>query len=151
MTVPFALAPPTHSYQPDPAIGRTVKVYYIDVNGSYSTTNPGDLLIIDPDAVDEDITNVLLTPIGSEEFEPTFGSEIPNLLFEPMGIDTARRVKVECRTALKKWLGTRLAWFDVQIVPDNDAGNYFISIPYKPVYSGKQLLYSAVFKQRGSR
>jgi phage baseplate assembly protein W len=63
------------------ASSRFYKVYYTDLNCRY-TLDDKQLVITNANAVNNELLNLILTSPGELAFEPDFGCNIPNLLFE---------------------------------------------------------------------
>lgn len=86
-------------------VGRIV--FYLDANTDF-TLDGQDWLITDDVAVNNQIANLLLTVIGSDHFEPEFGSAIPELLWDPTDDVTAWRMETAAFNAIKRWMSSRI-------------------------------------------
>jgi len=49
----------------------------------------------------ESVAQILLTRRGSHPFQPDFGSEIPNRVFDPVNVGTM--IKADAEEALRRW------------------------------------------------
>jgi len=80
-------------------------IFYSDVNLLYGQAgNSKALQVVNIDAIAMKIIHVLGTTIGTYEFEPKFGSNLPNLLWEPMDELTAWQLRTATAEALAKWV-----------------------------------------------
>lgn len=148
MTLPYERASTGLTPSANQALGRSASDYYIDLNGGLATTNIAQPLLYNVSAVDDEIDNVLLTPIGSEPKEPTFGSRIPSLRFEPFDIGTVREIKVEAQSALRQWLGSRLQTFFVSVTADYSNSAYVIRVDYTVKYGTQPGSYTRTLQTR---
>lgn len=82
-------------------------VLYTDINNSFMLDRY-DLVIENIEAINGQIQNVLNTVIGSRIKEPTFGSMLPFLLFDPTDEETAWMIETAVWDALITWLGDRI-------------------------------------------
>jgi phage baseplate assembly protein W len=113
-------------------------VVYLDVNINY-LIDQKQITVVNADAIQVKIINVLFTDIGSRPFEPTFGSRFPQLLFsniKPNG-QQAYIIKTEIYTALKKWLGgiINLTIGGINVAAYPNQGAYYLSINYAVIGS----------------
>jgi phage baseplate assembly protein W len=83
--------------------GAVRRPTYQDINGMFGV-NSHDLVVTEARAINIQIRNVLLTPIGSEPFEPEFGSRVPFLLWDPLNAMTAWRLESQTYVALERWM-----------------------------------------------
>lgn len=82
-------------------------VLYTDINNNF-TLDKYDLVIVNIEAINNQIHNILTTIIGSRWKEPTFGSMLPELLFDPLDDITAWLIETATWDALITWLGDRI-------------------------------------------
>ncbi len=82
---------------------KKLNVFYVDVNSGYKQNLKG-LVIYDDDVVSQQVANIFATPLGSDPFEPTFGSNVPYRLFEPINDMTAFLLYADCISALIQWM-----------------------------------------------
>lgn len=85
------------------AIVQKLDVYYIDVNATYSLDRKG-LIVYDEDVIKRMIANIMSTPLGSEHFEPTYGSNVPYRLMDPISNSTSFLLFNDTIGALKRWM-----------------------------------------------
>lgn len=89
---------------PKPVImTKTDQIYFSDVNAGYGQIS-SYIKVGNLDAIGNQIIYILSTPIGSREFEPTFGSQLPNLLWEPVDDTTAWLMRTATYEALSVWM-----------------------------------------------
>lgn len=82
---------------------KKLNVYYIDINSSYKIDTKG-IIVYDDDVVNMQIANIFATPIGSDDFEPTFGSNLPYRLFDPITDLTSYLMFNDSIGALTTWM-----------------------------------------------
>ena len=88
-------------------IPRKIDIYYIDINVSFRYQDLQGLIVYDEDVVKRMVANILATPIGSDHFEPTFGSNIPYRLMDPISDKTSWLLYQDSIGALNTWLEER--------------------------------------------
>ncbi|QXV74126.1 putative outer wedge baseplate protein and lysozyme protein [Rhizobium phage RHEph12] len=113
---------------------RKLNIYYEDINVNYLRDKKG-LVVFDDDVTKMQISNVLATPIGSEHFEPTYGSNVPYRLMDPISNITTYLLMNDTIGALGIWMGSRItvnrATSSVQpIQGDPDSEGYEIRLYY---------------------
>jgi len=86
-----------------PAANATF-LYYTDINFQYGVGGNTAEKVSNIDVVNQEIMYLITTVRGSREFEPTFGSKIPKLLFEPCLSSTARLLKMAVIEAVGEWI-----------------------------------------------
>lgn len=114
-----------------------IKSYtYSDINLLAQTGSSA--LVYDEDAVNQNILLILLTPVGSMWFDPTPGSAILPLLFEPVDDVTAYKIQKEISTLLTRNGETRVIFQSVNVLANVNRGDYYIVIQYyAPELDGK--------------
>lgn len=80
-----------------------LNIYYIDINSQYKVDTKG-LIVYDEDVTNMQIANIFATPIGSDDFEPTFGSNLPYRLYDPINDVTSYLMYNDTIAALTKWM-----------------------------------------------
>jgi phage baseplate assembly protein W len=81
--------------------------------------------------VEEAIRIILATRIGERVMRNQFGSDVPNILFEPATAGTAGRLTAAVQTALARW-EPRIDLLQVLVEPDPNAPTHFIaSLSYR--------------------
>ena len=143
MSIPFEIANVFATSNIDPnsiVVGRSF--YYADASpqvGRGPTTS--SLVEYDSDAVAGQIEMVIGTLIGSDEFEPTFGSNVLMRLFDPSVQSTLSRMELEILMDLKKWLDGRLDFLSVTCSRNSTTGDVYVLIPYRIRLSGEKQSY----------
>lgn len=127
-------APLNQNYQ----LGQPTLVYYGDINADYANTSNLPFSITDEDAVNKQIANILGTQLGTEYFEPLYGSQIPNLLFGSVSTGTAFRIQTFILTSLGNWMANRIVVNPRQTscTADFSLPGYNVNIYYTVSYSG---------------
>lgn len=113
----------------------TVLAYYVDVNQQF-TQDQRDILLVNIETINGQINNILDTSVG-ERFgdvndEPSFGSEIPLLLFDPIDEVTAWKIETGFFKAIQRWMGSRISLdtHTTRVIPDMKGQAYYSSIYY---------------------
>lgn len=101
----------------------------------------GDLrpvLVEEEQAIEQSIENILETPIGSRFFQPEFGSNILNMIYEPLTEDNALVLFFMIVEAIRKW-EPRVEVDPVQsrVTINRDDYEYVVAIVYRIVKSNK--------------
>jgi len=122
-------------------------IYYSDINNMFSLDGD-EVVVIEYEAVNRQITNILSTPLGSESFEPTFGSLLPYRLFQTVSPVTAWVIENDTIEALKKWMGGRItvngpSSYVRPLYGDPDNEGYEINLTYSINRTGKSSNYNA--------
>lgn len=112
------------------------RLFFVDVNSGYGQGNSVELVTEDK-AIKSQIANILSTPIGSEPFEPEYGSLLPWRLFEPINQVTSWHIENDTIVAVGRWMGSRITVSrrDCLVRPifDDPSGNegYYIMLRYQ--------------------
>jgi phage baseplate assembly protein W len=90
----------------------------------------GDVaLSYDTQAVSRSIRNLILTKHYERPFNPSIGSNMDTLLFEPMSRMTATEMESEIRTVINNY-ETRVSLTDVKVTPHETNNSYEISLTF---------------------
>jgi len=101
---------------------------YSDLSNTFQSNEKGKLSrVFDLEAVQQSLETIMLTPLGSRKFLPTFGTTLSSLLFEPISLETAIIVKNEIRAAINKW-EPRIIIRRLEVIPDYDNNALFINV-----------------------
>ena len=109
----------------------TYKKSYADLSFDF-TANPqtGDVATVkDAVSVKRGIKNVLLTAPFERLYQPTFGSGIKNILFEPMSPLTEQRLSDACRDAIDAW-EKRASVIDITVISEEEYNRYRVAIKF---------------------
>ena len=91
----------------------------------------GKTLELNEDAVFQAINNILSTRKGERLFLPEFGSNIKDLLFEPIDEETAFLIKSEILRAIEEWdLRVDIEYAKSEVIPYPDENKYEIKIVF---------------------
>lgn len=113
------------------------RVYFRDLSAAYQNGSP--LLIVDDvSALNNQISNLLTTDIGSRHFEPTFGSRCPTLVWEPCDEQTSWLLETAIIEALQQWMGSRIKFTpgDIRVFPVKEVQAFDAVIQYEVRVSG---------------
>lgn len=104
-----------------------VKIYK-DLDLSMAqTTNKDVAKRLDVNAVKQSIKNLLLTRPGERPFQPTVGSDLYRLLFEPMDVLTTETLRAVISACIRNY-EPRVRLQEVAIRPNFDENSYDISL-----------------------
>jgi phage baseplate assembly protein W len=123
--------------------------YYSDINSLFNLDgNP--LLIYDEIAINRQISNVLGTPLGSEEFEPLFGSNLPYRIFDAITNTNAWLIRNDSIEALRRWMSgiidINIGGSDViPLGEESSEDGYYVYISYTIIRNRKTALYNVPF------
>ena len=96
--------------------------------GSNPLTN--DLIAIkNANAISRSVRNIVMTIPGEKPFNPDFGSNVRNLLFENMDFVSAGLIVDEIRTSIQNF-EPRVELMTVEALPDFDNNSYDVNIVY---------------------
>lgn len=83
-------------------------------------------------AIARAMRNLILTARGERFFDPFYGSNIKNLLFENVQPETALTLQDEIREVIENY-EPRVVLNDVIVEPDVDYNQYLVTIDYRVV------------------
>jgi phage baseplate assembly protein W len=106
--------------------GITVK--FSDVNPFVSEENPNELNY-DEEAIKASIMLILSTSRKSRIFRRNFGSNLDDLLFDPMDDVTVQRLKTYITSSITEW-ETRIRLTSSVVRPDYAEQQYFVQLEY---------------------
>lgn len=97
----------------------------------------GDILITGiVNVINESLRNIFLTKIGSRLFNRRFGSNLANLLFEPMSELVSEFILIEIQQTIDRLEPRiRIDYNNTQIVPDYDNNLYRLQLTYTIIES----------------
>ena len=105
-----------------------------DISMSFQS-NPlnNDLIAIkNVNAITRSIRNIVLTTPGEKFFDPDFGSNVSNLLFENVDDITASHIQEEIEFSINNY-EPRVKLLDVQVIADNDNASFDTIITYEVI------------------
>ncbi len=107
-----------------------------DINANFGQ-NGLPLVIQDDNDIEGAIYNILTCPIGTRAWYPTFGSQLPFLLWEPVGTKTAIAIRVAAIQAIQKWESRVQVLGPLTSVTVNASGTgYYVTIGYVVLLTG---------------
>ena len=110
---------------------QQVSQSFKDISMSFGA-NPltNDLIAIkNANAISRSVRNIVMTIPGEKPFNPDFGSNVRNLLFENMDSITAGLIVDEIRTSIQNY-ESRVELMTVEAFPDFDNNSYDVNIVY---------------------
>lgn len=110
---------------------RTKEPFSLDINPDF-TLDENQLLVEDAVAVKKQILNILGTPIGTEDFLPRYGSNLPYRLYDFINDVTAHLMYLDTVAALNTWMGNRIQILSqgTDIIPTVEEDGYQINLSY---------------------
>ena len=126
---------PIASY-PKLSVLPATNIYFVDINTEFDTQNP--TLLYEDSAIRSQIKNILSTPIGTEDFEPEYGSNLPFRLFEPITPVTSWLIENDTLIAVNRWMAGRISLSrnDCSVQPlefNQGLDGYYIRMRYRNV------------------
>ena len=109
----------------------TYKKSYADLSFDF-TANPqtGDVATVkDAVSVKRGIKNVLLTAPFERLYQPTFGSGVKTILFEPMTPLAEQRLSDACADAIEAW-EKRASVIDITVISEEEYNRYRVAIKF---------------------
>lgn len=99
------------------------RVPYSDIDLSFQKRPVGDIYKKrEAAAVKQAVKNLLLTNQTEKPFQPTFGGDLSNLLFELANDDTNEILELAITTAIENWEPrARVISLNVNVTPDNNS------------------------------
>ena len=112
------------------------KLTYKDISADFDANAiTGDIdPVKDAISVKRGITNILLTSMFERLFQPELGSNLKDVLFEPIDEITTARIEREVRSAIDAW-EKRAEVLNVFVDPDEDYNRYKVSVTFRPLNS----------------
>ena len=105
-----------------------------DISMSFQS-NPlnNDLIVIkNVNAIARSVRNIVLTTPGEKFFDPDFGSNVSNLLFENVDDITASQIQEEIEFSINNY-EPRVKLLDVKVIADNDNASFDTIITYEVI------------------
>ena len=124
------------------------KLTYKDISADFDANAiTGDLdPVKDAISVKRGITNILLTSMFERLFQPELGSNLKDVLFEPIDEITTARIEREVRSAIDAW-EKRAEVLNVFVDPDEEYNRYKVSVTFRPLNSVVEELVEVYLKQ----
>lgn len=121
-----------------------LEVYFKDINNDFRRTSSA-LIVKGRSAIDGQLSNLLATPIGSEPFEPTYGSDLPLRIFEPIDRISAATIEQDTIRAVHRWMSSviTVSLANTFVIPLETEEGYRINLPYYYDHPGNMGMYEA--------
>ena len=101
--------------------------------GMVRNANTKDIAVVKNDnAIKQAVKNLIMTAPGEKPFQPLVGSNISQLLFEPMDDFTADAVKEEVINTINRF-EPRVRLRNCRVLPDFDRNAFNVTIVYQIV------------------
>ena len=113
---------------------QRVSKSFKDISMSFKF-NPlsGDLITLkNENAIARAVRNIVLTTPGEKFFDPDFGSNVGEILFENVDDITAVSIEAEIKSSLKNY-EPRVELIDVNVEPNFDENQFDVTISYRIV------------------
>ena len=113
---------------------QRVSKSFKDISMSFKY-NPlsGDLISLsNENAIARAVRNIVLTTPGEKFFDPDFGSNVGEILFENVDDITAVSIEDEIKSSLKNY-EPRVELIDVNVEPNFDENQFDVTISYRIV------------------
>ena len=106
------------------------KVVFSDLNLSYDSraAEPNDM-VFNEESLNKAIVTILGTRRGSRVFRRDFGSNLVDMLFEPIDEITAQRIESEILRAIGDY-ESRITMRSATVIPDYAEQRYFVELEY---------------------
>ena len=110
------------------------KLTYRDISTDFDANAiTGDIdPVKDAISVKRGITNILLTSMFERLMQPELGSNLKDVLFEPIDEITTARIEREVRSAIDAW-EKRAEVINVFVDPDEEYNRYKVSVTFRPL------------------
>lgn len=106
------------------------EIRFRDINPDF-TLNNDDIILTEHKAVQAQMRHVLSTVLGSESFDPFFGSMFPLRLYEPISAITGYTLELDTYVAINRCMGGVVSVYpNVSIVPLTQEDGYQVDLPY---------------------
>ena len=112
------------------------KLTYKDISADFDANAiTGDIdPVKDAISVKRGITNILLTSMFERLMQPELGSNLKDVLFEPIDEITTARIEREVRSAIDSW-EKRAEILHVFVDPEEEYNRYKVSVTFRPLNS----------------
>ena len=131
---------PAYRFRSDQYVSRGFKDLAISFNANPSTDDFG--AVKNERAITQAVRNLILTIFGERPFQPSIGSRVKGLLFEPWDPFSKDAIKTEIRDCLKR-LEPRIEVTDVRLRDNSDLNEIQVELEYKII--GEQVIQEVTF------
>ena len=131
---------PAYRFRSEKYVSRGFKDLAISFNANPSTGDFG--VVKNENAIKQSVRNLILTMFGERPFQPSIGSRVKMLLFEPWDPFAVDTIKSEIFNVIKR-LEPRVRCTGVGLRDESDINSVHISIDYTIV--GEQVVQNVDF------
>ena len=131
---------PSYRFRSEKYVSRGFKDLAVSFNANPSTGDFG--VVKNENAIKQSVRNLILTMFGERPFQPSIGSRVKMLLFEPWDPFSVDSMKNEIYNCLAR-LEPRIQVTGVDVRDDSDINSVQISINYTIV--GEQIVQNVDF------
>ena len=131
---------PAYRFRSDQYVSRGFKDLAISFNANPSTDDFG--AVKNERAITQSVRNLILTIFGERPFQPSIGSRVKGLLFEPWDPFSKDAIKTEIKDCLKR-LEPRIEVTDVRLRDNSDLNEIQVELEYKII--GEQVIQEVTF------
>ena len=109
----------------------TTKLSFKDINITFKKHPVTNDLVVsrDASAIKQALTNLLLTNKGERLFNPRYGSNIRNYLFEPLDFGTAAQIRANIVYTINKF-EPRVDLEQLEVIPNFDDNGFEVEMVY---------------------
>ena len=118
---------PSYRFRSEKYVSRGFKDLAVSFNANPSTGDFG--VVKNENAIKQSVRNLILTMFGERPFQPSIGSRVKMLLFEPWDPFSVDNIKSEIFNCIKR-LEPRVECTGVGLRDENDINSVHISIDY---------------------
>lgn len=118
----------------------------IDLNFTRNPITKDVSVLQDEDAVKAAVKNLVLTDAGERPFNPTLGSSIRGLLFEPASPIIASEIEARVKTVLKNF-EPRIKVIAVTVVANIDRNEFAVTIGFRMIGDTRTTLVPLTLKR----
>lgn len=118
---------PSYRFRSEKYVSRGYKDLSITFKSNPSTGDFG--IVKNENAIKQAVRNLLLTDLGEKPFQPSVGSRIKGLLFEPWDVFSADEIKGEIRNCLSR-LEPRIVVTRVGLQDESDINAIAVELDY---------------------
>ena len=118
---------PSYRFRSEKYVSRGFKDLAVSFNSNPSTGDFG--VVKNENAIKQSVRNLILTMFGERPFQPSIGSRVKMLLFEPWDPFSVDNIKSEIFNCIKR-LEPRVECTGVGLRDENDINSVHISIDY---------------------
>jgi hypothetical protein len=120
---------------------------YLDINSQYDGRTSTAVLLEDELAVLNSLMNIMNTTRGERVFQPSIGTDLVRLLFEPISDNTAFLIELEIAHAAAFEPRCSLSRGSTQVIPDYQNECYRVDIAVQIMGMDSETVFPLVLKR----